>query len=179
MPEIQIRPTVASDLARLMGLDHSSTSESVWQLELRRDPGQATAMFREVRLPRSISVAYPRNPFALSDDWTKRSMIYTALFDRNVVGYVSLLERGMDSTVSVTDLVVNAASRRQGVGSALLASAQDWAAGRSLRLIILEMQSKNLPAIRFSQKFGYEFCGYNDHYYLTQDVALFFAKSLK
>jgi ribosomal protein S18 acetylase RimI-like enzyme len=106
-------------------------------------------------------------------------MIYTALLDQDVVGYVSLLERGMDSTVSVTDLVVNAANRRQGVGSALLASAQDWAAARSLRLIILEMQSKNLPAIRFSQKFGYDFCGYNDHYYLTQDVALFFAKSLK
>jgi hypothetical protein len=123
MPEIQIRPTVASDLARLMGLDHSITSESVWQLELRRDPGQVTAMFHEVRLPRFISVAYPRNPFALADGWTKRSMIYTALLDQNVVGYVSLLERGMDSTVSVTDLVVNAANRREGVGSALLASA--------------------------------------------------------
>ena len=99
MPEIQIRPTVASDLTRLMGLDHSITSESVWQLELRRDTGQVTAMFREVRLPRSISVAYPRNPFVLSDDWTKRSMIYTALLDQDLVGYVSLLERGMDSTV--------------------------------------------------------------------------------
>jgi ribosomal protein S18 acetylase RimI-like enzyme len=179
MPEIQIRPTAASDLARLMGFDHSISSESVWQLELRRDPGQVTAMFREVRLPRSIVVTYPRNPFALSDDWTKRSMIYTALLDQDVVGYVSLLERGMDSTVSVTDLVVNTANRRQGVGSALLMAAQDWAAARSLRLIILEMQSKNLPVIRLAQKFGYEFCGYNDHYYLTQDVALFFAKSLK
>jgi len=179
MTEIQIRPTVASDLTRLIGFDHSITSESVWQLELRRDPAQVTAMFREVRLPRSIAVAYPRNPFALSDDWTKRSVVYTALVDQDVAGYISLLERGMDSTVSVTDLVVNTANRRQGVGSALLASAHDWAAGRSLRRIILEMQSKNLPAIRFSQKFGYEFCGYNDHYYLTQDVALFFAKSLK
>jgi ribosomal protein S18 acetylase RimI-like enzyme len=179
MPEIQIRSTVAPDLSRLMGLDHSITSESVWQLELRRDPGQVIAMFREVRLPRSIPVAYPRNPFVLADDWTKRSMMYTALLDQDVVGYVSLLERGMDSTVSVTDLVVNAANRRQGVGSALLSAAQDWAAGRSLRLIILEMQSKNFPAIRLSQKFGYEFCGYNDHYYLTQDVALFFAKALK
>lgn len=179
MPEIQIRPTVASDLTRLMGFDHSISSESVWQLELRRDVGQVTTMFREVRLPRSISVTYPRNPFALADDWTKRSMMYTALSDQVLVGYVSLLERGVDSSVSVTDLVVNAAARRQGVGSALLVSAQDWAAGRSLRRIILEMQSKNLPAIRLSQKFGYEFCGYNDHYYLTQDVALFFAKSLK
>ena len=179
MPEIQIRPAVTSDLNRLMGLDHSITSESVWQLELRREIGQVTAMFREVRLPRSISVTYPHNPFALAEDWTKRSMLYSALLDQNLVGYVSLLERGADSAVYVTDLVVNVANRRQGVGSALLAAVQDWAAARSLRQVILEMQSKNLPAIRFSQKFGYEFCGYNDHYYLTQDVALFFAKSLK
>jgi ribosomal protein S18 acetylase RimI-like enzyme len=179
MPEIQIRPTVAPDLSRLMGLDHSTTSESVWQLELRRDPGQVVAMFREVRLPRSISVAYPRNIFILADDWTKRSMIYTALLDQDIAGYVSLLEREVDSTVWITDLVVNAANRRQGVGSALLAAAQNWAVERSQRHITLEMQSKNLPAIRFSQKCGYEFCGYNDHYYLTQDVALFFAKALK
>ena len=179
MPEIQIRPTVASDLSRLMGFDHSTTSESVWQLELRRDPGQVTAMFREVRLPRSISVAYPRSPFALADDWTKRSMMYTALINQDIVGYVSLLERGMDSVVSITDLAVNMAKRRQGVGSALLTAAQDWAAGRSHRRVILEMQSKNLPAIRLSQKFGYVFCGYNDQYYLTQDVVLFFSKALK
>ena len=30
-----------------------------------------------------------------------------------------------------------------------------------------------------AQKFGYEFCGYNDQYYLNQDVALFFGKALK
>ena len=179
MPEIQVRPTAASDLTRLMGLDHSITSESVWQLELRREIGQVTAMFREVRLPRSISVAYPRNPLVLVDDWKKRSMLYTALLDQGIVGYVSLIERGVDSAVYVTDLVVDAVDRRQGVGSALLMAVQEWAAARSLRRIILEMQSKNLPAIRFSQKYGYEFCGYNDHYYLTQDVALFFAKSLK
>jgi ribosomal protein S18 acetylase RimI-like enzyme len=179
MPEIQIRPTVASDLVRLMGFDHSITSESVWQLELRRDAGQSTAIFREVRLPRSISVAYPRAPFALADDWVKRSMMYTALIGQDLVGYICLVERCMDSTVYVTDLVVNAVSRRQGVASALLRAAQEWSAGRLHRRIILEIQSKNLPAIRLSQKFGYEFCGYNDQYYLTQDVALFFARSLK
>ena len=179
MPEIQLRPTVANDLSRLMGLDHSITSESVWQLELRRDTGQVTATFREVRLPRSISVTYPHNPFALADDWVRRSMMYTASIGQEPAGYISLLERGIDSVASVTDLVVNLAHRRQGIGSALLAAAQDWAAGRSHRRLILEMQSKNLPAIRLAQKFGYEFCGYNDHYYLTQDVALFFAKALK
>jgi len=179
MPEIQIRPTIANDLSRLMGFDHTITSDSVWQLELRRDTGQVTASFREVRLPRSISVSYPRNSFGLADDWVKRSMMYTACIGADPVGYVSLLERGLDSMVWVTDLVVDVASRRQGVGSALLASAQDWASGRSYRRFGMEMQSKNLPAIRLAQKFGYEFCGYNDHYYINQDVSIFFAKILK
>jgi RimJ/RimL family protein N-acetyltransferase len=41
------------------------------------------------------------------------------------------------------------------------------------------VQSKNVPAIRLAQKSGFEFCGYNDQYYLNKDVALFFAKVLK
>ena len=45
---------------RLMVLDHSSLSDYVWQLELRREAGQVSANFREVRLPRSIEVKYPR-----------------------------------------------------------------------------------------------------------------------
>jgi len=179
MPELLIRPTLANDLSRLMGFDHSISSESVWQLELRREIGQTTAAFREVRLPRSIAVAYPHNPFALADDWTRKSMMYTALSGQEPIGYIGLLERGTGSVVYVTDLAVNMAHRRQGVGNALLGAAQDWSAGRSHRRIIIEMPSKNIPAIRLAQKIGYEFCGYNDQYYLNQDVALFFGKALK
>jgi GNAT superfamily N-acetyltransferase len=179
MSEINIRPTVANDLSRLMGFDHTVSSESVWQLELRREPGQVTASFREVRLPRSISVEYPHNPFTLAEDWVRKSMMYTGLVGQDPVGYISLLERGAASVVWVTDLVVNGPYRRRGVGSELLGAAQDWAAKRLHRRLILEMQSKNLPALRLAQKFGYEFCGYNDHYYNNQDVALFFAKAIK
>jgi len=179
MSDIQLRPTVAIDLPRLMAFDHSIISDSVWQLELRRDTGQVSVVLREVRLPRSITVSYPHNPFALADDWVKRSMMYTAYVGSEPAGYISLLERGSDSVVWVTDLVVNEVNRRKGVGGVLLAAAQDWAAARSHRRLILEMPSKNVPAIRLAQKNGYEFCGYNDHYYLNQDVALFFAKALK
>jgi RimJ/RimL family protein N-acetyltransferase len=40
------------------------------------------------------------------------------------------------------------------------------------------MLSKNNAAIRLAQKLGYEFCGYNDHYYETQDIAIFFGRTL-
>ena len=106
-------------------------------------------------------------------------MMYTAFLDSNPVGYISLLERGTASVVWITDLVVDASSRRKGVGRALAAAGQEWAESRSHRRLIFEMQSKNLPAIRLAQKSGFEFCGYNDQYYINQDVALFFSKVLK
>ena len=40
------------------------------------------------------------------------------------------------------------------------------------------MQSKNYPAIHLALNQGYAFCGYNDHYYSTQDIALFFVRGL-
>src|SRR5690349_3679867 len=159
MPDIQLRPTVATDLSRLMGFDHSTVSEAVWQLELRREQGQVNASFREVRLPRSITVTYPHDPYALADDWIRRSMMYTAYIGPDPAGYISLLERGSASVVLVMDLVVHAEKRRLGVGSTLLAAAQDWAISRSHRRLIVELQSKNLPGIRLVQKFGYEFSG--------------------
>ena len=179
MSEIQIRPTIAGDISRLMALDHTDTSEFVWQLELRRENKQVTATFREVRLPRAIPVAYPHDPSALVGEWTRKSMVYTALASQIPIGYISLMERKSASVVWVNDLVVGMESRRKGVASRLLGYAHDWASSRNAKRIILEMQAKNQAAIRLAQKYGYEFCGYNDRYYSTQDVALFFSKTLK
>jgi len=165
-------------MARLMGFDHTGTSDYVWQLDLRKENGQVLAGFREVRLPRPISVSYPRDPFALADEWTQRSAMFVAMVNDIPVGYTCILEHSRATTVWVTDLVVDRESRRQGVGSALLNAAQDWALLRNARDIFLEMPSKNYPAIRLVLKFGFEFCGYNDHYYVTKDVALFFGKTL-
>ena len=178
MRNILVRPAVASDIPHLSGLDHASTSDYVWQLDLRKENGQVLAGFREVRLPRPVSVTYPRDPQALVDEWAQRSAMFKALVNNEPVGYVCLLEHSHATTVWITDLVVGASSRHQGVGSALLNAAQDWASSRSARDIFLEMSSKNHPAIRLAHKFGFEFCGYNDHYYVTQDVALFFGRSL-
>src|SRR5215207_9955372 len=179
MPSFEIRPAITNDLPRLMAMDHSCFSDYVWQLELRRDAGQVTSTFREVRLPRSVAVAYPRNPFSLADKWTSRDGMLVALHEGDPAGYLCAVEEHASAVAWVTDLVIIPERRRQGAASALLTAAQAWALERGVRRLILEMQSKNQPCIRLAQKFGYEFCGYNDQYYPTQDVALFFGRALK
>jgi RimJ/RimL family protein N-acetyltransferase len=175
----EIRLASASDIPRLMALDHSCSSDYVWQLELRRETGQITASFREVRLPRSIEVKYPRSPSSLADEWMHRDITLVALEDGLPVGYMCAIVEHASVIAWITDVVVAPTKRRKGAASALLTATQTWALERGVRRLILEMQSKNQAYIRLAQKFGYEFCGYNDQYYLTQDVALFFGRAIK
>ena len=179
MASFEIRPAMATDIPRLMALDHSSVSDYVWQLELRREPAQVMASFREVRLPRTVDVQYPRNPSALGDEWTRRDAVLVAIQENALVGYVCVVEEHASAVAWMTDLVAAPEWRRKGVASALLTAAQDWALERGVRRLILETTSKNQAGIHLAQKFGYEFCGYNDQYYPTQDVALFFGRALK
>jgi ribosomal protein S18 acetylase RimI-like enzyme len=175
---IEIRSAVSTDLPRMMGMDHSVTSEYVWQLDLRREAGQISASLREVRLPRPISVPYPRNPFSLADEWQFKSAVLVAV-DQSIVGYVCIMEQSAATVTWITDLVVLPEQRQRGIGSLLLKAAYDWTRERGSHMMIFEMQAKNQPAIRLAQKAGLEFCGYNDHYYANQDVALFFGRALK
>ena len=179
MASFDIRPANSADLPRLMAMDHSCFSDYVWQLELRREAGQITSSFREVRLPRSVVVEYPWNPLSLAQEWTRRDGVLVATEDGAPVGYLGLAEERESASARITDLVVTPERRRKGAASALLTAAQTWSVERGIQRLILEMQSKNQPYIRLAQKFGYEFCGYNDQYYPTQDVALFFGRALR
>jgi GNAT superfamily N-acetyltransferase len=177
--DFEIRPGTVNDVPRLTVLDHSSLSDYVWQLELRREVGQASANFREVRLPRSIEVKYPRSPASLSEVWTSRDLVLVALQDGSPIGYLCAMQQPTSDVAWVTDIVVAPHQRRKGAGSALLMATQAWALERGIHRLMLEMQSKNQACIRLAQKFGYDFCGYNDQYYPTQDVALFFGRAIK
>lgn len=179
MPEVQIRPAVTTDLAALMALDHSCQSDYVWQMDVQHEDGQVGAIFREIRLPRSVAIPYPRLVSVLSENWNRRSGILVAAIDGAAVGFVRSTDTLIPRTAWLLDLVVASRYRRQGIASALVVAAQSWAVQRKDGRVLLEMSSKNNPAIRLAQKLGFEFCGYNDQYYESQDIALFFGRLIR
>jgi GNAT superfamily N-acetyltransferase len=179
MPEIQIRPAIAADIPVLVATDHNYSSDFVWQMDMRTEEGQIAVIFREIRLPRSVRVEYPRPVSQLSQDWTQRSGLLVALLDDAPVGYIGMQLNITPATAWVTDLAVVRRLRRQGIGSSLLLAAQEWGESHECRRLTLEMQPKNHPALQMAQKLGFDLCGYNDRYYANRDIALFFAKSLR
>jgi ribosomal protein S18 acetylase RimI-like enzyme len=179
MPEIEIRPAVSPDLPILSALSHIYETSYVWQVDRSLDEGQITIHFREIRLPRPVKVEYPYPVGILSKEWDQYPNILVALLGGVPVGYVRVKEQLLPSTAWITDVVVRPQQRRQGIAIGLVLAAQDWAAHRGLRRVIMEMQSKNFPAICLAKKLGFEFCGYHDHYYANHDIALFFTRFLR
>ncbi len=179
MPEIEIRPAVAEDIESLASIDHDYTSDFAWQMDISSEEGQVNVNFRQIRLPRSVRVDYPRSPRQLREDWQGRSGLLVALLSSDIIGYVSLMRNIAPMTTWATDLAVMRRLRRQGIGTALVLAAQEWARQHGDYRLILEMQPKNFPAISLAQKLGFDLCGYNDRYYANHDIALFFAKGLR
>jgi ribosomal protein S18 acetylase RimI-like enzyme len=179
MPEVQIRPAVATDIPVLVTIDHSSKTGYVWQMDVQREQSQLGAIFREIRLPHSISVPYPRALSALPDSWNRRAGMLVAMIGGQVIGYIRMNDLILPHTAWLTDVVVSPRFRRQGIGMALILASQSWAVDRKDNRALMEMTTKNTPAICLARKLGYEFCGYNDLYYESQDIALFFGRSIR
>jgi ribosomal protein S18 acetylase RimI-like enzyme len=185
MPEIEIRPPTSAEIPIIVDLDHDYMSDHVWQMEVQHESGQKPSdlwveiIFRQLKLPRSVRVEYPRPPSDLVNDWKERSCLLVALLKGEVVGYSSMMLTITPDTSWMTDLVIMRKLRRQGIGSALVLAGQDWARHKRCLRMVMEMQPKNYPAICLAQKLGYDLCGYNDHYFPNQDIALFFSKSLR
>lgn len=178
MPEIEIRPAISDDIKVLMDIAHSYSSERAWQMEIKFEGNKTDVRFREIHLPRSVNVDYPRPYKKLADDWTRRSGLLVAVLDEETIGYIGLMLDMAPDTTWVTDLVVARRLRRQGIGSTLVLAAQEWGRQHDTQRIVLEMQPKNYPSIKMVKKLGFDLCGYNDRYYENNDIALFFSKSL-
>src|SRR4030042_1312366 len=185
MPEIEIRPPTSADIPKLVEMDHDYMSDHVWQMEVQHESGQiprdrrVEVFFRQLKLPSSVRVEYPRSPSELTNDWKDRSCLFVAAIQGELVGYASMMLNSSTRTSWMTDLVVIRRLRRQGIGSALVLAGQDWARHKRCYRMLLEMQPKNYPAICLAQKLGYDLCGYNDHYFPNHDIALFFSNTLR
>jgi GNAT superfamily N-acetyltransferase len=176
---ITVRPATADDIAAITAFDHSYSTDYVWQMDHREEDNQINVIFRQVRLPRSVRVAYPREIESLAAGWQKRRLFIVAESRGEVHGYLSVAEGAVSGAGWIAEFAVERKMRRQGLGTVLITSAVHWARKAKLQRLVVEVQSKNYPAISFCQKHGFAFCGYNDRYFANQDIALFFGMSLK
>ncbi len=95
---------------------------------------------------------------------------YGYFLDEKRVGVLEIDYLAYAKRVRITELLVNAKSRHQGIGKALMAFAESRAKALKARAIVLETQSCNIDAIRFYEACGYKVIGFDLMAYSNHDV---------
>jgi len=178
MTQIHIREFSPSDFKQIVSLSHTVQTDHVWQISLNGNNGDIHVDLREIRLPRPMEVAYPRNPGRLDEGWKICAIILVAEAEQGCVGYLATIDGPAPGSLWVTDVVIDVEYRRRGVATQLLGFARKHAVEKGYSSLFVEMQSKNYPAIRLAKKLNLEFAGFSDRYYPDEDIALFFRAGL-
>ncbi|MBN1995413.1 MAG: GNAT family N-acetyltransferase [Anaerolineae bacterium] len=175
---MQIYPAELADVNLCCQMNMSYTTDYVWQMRTRGDGRTIDIHFDTIRLPRPMRVEYPRSPDELIAHWQQEGCFLTVRnLKEETVGFVDAQAQPWQNVLWIFNLVIAPPHRRQGFAAMLLEAANRWAIEQKLQRLMLEVQTKNHPAISFAQKHGFQFCGYNERYYPSGDIALFFSRS--
>jgi len=175
---VEIRPANIKDIGACMELGHAYSTDYVWQMQERSTGAETTISFREVRLPRPMRAEYPHNRDYLLEDWQRNGCFLVVEGQGRVLGYLDLQIQRWHRVGWILNLVVDEPCRRNGIGGILLERGIAWGKSLGLRALMTDVQTKNHPAISLGRKYGFSLCGYNDQYYVSGDIALFFCLNL-
>ena len=149
---VRVRPAVPADAGRLVELASAVASEPEgWLL--------ADSRWRSESDERRYIRALQRHPDA--------ALLVAELESGELVGRLSLMRDPHPASAHVADLGVMVAlgHRRSGIGTALMAAAEDWARSAHVRKLELHVFPYNEAAIRLYEKLGYEREGLRRHHY--------------
>ncbi|MFL5733815.1 MAG: GNAT family N-acetyltransferase [Chloroflexia bacterium] len=201
---VEIRIAEDEDLQSCLALDDSYVTTHTWQVEaVRGEPGLAplqmnssvmlgdspvSITFRPVKLPRARKIAGPlanaardgseSTHIARIQSWRAADLVLVAQQATKLCGYLVLTVVPSSGIGWISSLVIANSMRRQGIGSMLLAAARRWARyeqGQNLRAFMLQVGTKNYPAVAFCRKEGFNFCGYTDYSFSNGELVLLFA----
>jgi RimJ/RimL family protein N-acetyltransferase len=148
---LRVRHAEPGDAAELVSLASAVSSEPEgWLL--------ADSRWRSVSEERRYVRAMRRHP---------DGAVIVAEVDGRLAGRLSVARDPHPASTHVADLgiMVAAPFRRRGVGTALLAAAEDWARAAGVRKLELHVFPHNLPALALYERCGYEREGYRRRHY--------------
>lgn len=176
-----IRDAVAADIEDCLALNHDYETEHIWRMDMLAEGDGWRVNFRKDRLPRRSSMTHESDESRLRLA-LPQEICYLVAAGKDtpiILGYLTLHPNPIHKIGLIQDIVVSQEFRQQGIGSRLLTVARLWAQEHKLQTLMVEVSTKNYPAIQFLQNRGLRFCGFNDLYFTNQDISVFFGQTLR
>lgn len=150
-------------------LHYTYTTTGHYRVEL--DQGKETMGMKLVREdysePKDVS-----NTDTLYQEYWQNAEAYAVCEDETgkVLGYVEIATDEWNNRLRMTQLLALPEARGKGAGKFMVNFVKSIAAEREYRIIVLEAQNYNLPAIDFYLSQGFKFCGGNVYFYSNEDL---------
>lgn len=151
-------------------LHFNYVSDAYYDLAIRDDTdGIAAALFKKAFEQPFHKVDAKGSPL-FAPHW-EGAEAYGIRFGKELAAVIQLCPEEWSNRLRATDLWVHQDFRRKGLGTALMRLAKEKAAKQNRRVLILETQSCNAPAIAFYLAQGFRFIGFDLCCYSNQDIA--------
>ncbi len=133
----------------------------------KSDKNQMSLEFSRKPLKETLKFS---NTDTLFQDYWQNPEAYAIEIDGILAGILELDFEEWNSRVRLTQLLVDKKYRKMGIGKALMNFAKNLATEQGYRILVLETQNTNVPAIDFYFSQGFEFCGSNVFFYSNDDI---------
>ena len=106
----------------------------------------------------------------LFEDPVEEPRVFAALVNNKQVGWIELGFHKWNNRMRVWEFLVEEEFRRRGIGTLLMKHATKIAKEKGARMLVLETQTCNVPAISFYLKFGFELIGFDATAYSNEGI---------
>jgi len=136
----------------------------------------------------AIMALFKRNNAPLNEDLralftvsnpNEECRLFVAEEDGQIVAFTRVHVHSWNRSAYMIELLVDAVSRRRGIGTLLLKTVEDFAREKGARVIMFDTAVDNFPALNLYLKRGFRICGYNDKLYESGKTAIYLAKELQ
>ena len=133
---------------------------------LRKKDGWKIKLVLEA-LPKPIKKRFEGGLF---QDFVDEPRVFAAELKGNQVGWMELGFQEWNNRMRIWELLVKEGFRRKGIGALLVDYAVKLSKKRRVRMLVVETQSCNVPAINFYLKNGFELIGFDAAAYSNEDI---------
>jgi len=121
--------------------------------------------------------------FSITEERVNSALATVAASEEGrLCGFAVVIEEEWNRRAVITDFFVDRQARRLGLGRSMLQIIFEQLIGKPHRILWVETQNVNFPAITFYRSAGFEVCGFDSTLYdgaLSKEVAVFLSKRLE
>jgi len=138
-----------------------------YDVSIRREVGLWRTELTLKPLEKTMEKEYKGRLF---EDHVEEARIFVAVSGDRQVGWIELGYERWNNRMRVWEFLVEEEFRRRGIGTLLMKHAVKVAKERGTRMLVVETQTCDIPAINFYLKFGFGLIGFDIAAYSNEDV---------